>query len=66
MGHSLLDWSFYALLLVFPVILLFFYLYFGSYVQSWLYSLVSAVGGVAQLVLVRPHQPQEKKESLAS
>ncbi len=31
---------------MFPVILLILYLNFGSYVQSWLKSLVSAVGGV--------------------
>jgi len=41
-GHSVLDWSFYALILLFPVILFILYLLFGSYVQSWLYSLVSA------------------------
>ena len=43
MGHSHLDWSFYALHLVFPVIL---YLLFGSYLHCQLKCLVSAVRGV--------------------
>jgi hypothetical protein len=38
-GHKLLDWSFYALILVFPVI---WYFIFGSWFKSQLGSLVSA------------------------
>ena len=43
-GHRLLDWSFYALILVFPVIWCFL---FGSWFKSQLSSLVS---GVKQLL----------------
>jgi hypothetical protein len=43
-GHRLLDWSFYALILVFPVI---WYFLFGSLFKSQLRSLVS---GVKQLL----------------
>ncbi len=39
-GHRLLDWSFYALILVFPVI---WYFLFGSLFKSQLGSLVSGV-----------------------
>ncbi len=38
-GHRLLDWSVYALMLVFPVI---WYFIFGSWFKSQLGSLVSA------------------------
>ncbi len=41
-GHRLLDWSFYALILVFPVI---WYFLFGSWFKSQLGSLVSAAKG---------------------
>ncbi len=41
-GHRLLVWSFYALILVFPVIL---YFLFGSWFKSQLGSLVSAAKG---------------------
>jgi hypothetical protein len=41
-GHRLLDWSFYALILVFPVI---WYFIFGSWFKSQLGSLVSAAKG---------------------
>ena len=41
-GHRLLDWSFYALILVFPVI---WYFIFGSWFKSQLGSLVSGVSG---------------------
>ena len=44
-GHRLLDWSFYALILVFPVIWCFL---LGSWFKSQLGSLVS---GVKQLLL---------------
>ncbi len=44
MGHRLLDWSFYAPILVFPVI---WYFRFGSLFKSQLGSLVS---GVKQLL----------------
>ena len=63
MGHSLLDWSFYALILVFPVILLILYLNFGSYVQSWLKSLVSAVGGCSIGVGQSPSAARRERES---
>ncbi len=43
MGHRLLDWSFYALILVFPVI---WYFLFGSWFKSQLGSLVSGVKGL--------------------
>jgi hypothetical protein len=42
-GHRLLDWSFYALILVFPVI---WYFIFGSWFKSQLGSLVSAGKGL--------------------
>jgi hypothetical protein len=42
-GHRLLDWSFYALILVFPVI---WYFLFGSWFKSQLGSLVSGVKGL--------------------
>jgi hypothetical protein len=42
-GHRLLDWSFYALILVFPVI---WYFLFGSRFKSQLGSLVSSVKGL--------------------
>ncbi len=42
-GHRLLDWSFYALILVFPVI---WYFLFGSQFKSQLGSLVSGVEGL--------------------
>jgi hypothetical protein len=41
--HRLLDWSFYALILVFPVI---WYFMFGSWFKSQLRSLVSAAKGL--------------------
>ncbi len=41
-GHRLLDWSFFALILVFPVI---WYFIFGSWFKSQLGSLVSAAKG---------------------
>ncbi len=43
MGHRLLDWSFYALILVFPVV---WYFLFGSWFKSQLGSLVSGVKGL--------------------
>ena len=43
MGHILIDWSFYALILVFPFI---WYFLFGSWFKSQLGSLVSAVNGL--------------------
>ncbi len=42
-GHRLLDWSFYAHILVFPVI---WYFLFGSWFKSQLGSLVSGVKGL--------------------
>ncbi len=42
-GHRLLDWSFYALILVFPFI---WYFLFGSWFKSQLGSLVSGVKGL--------------------
>jgi hypothetical protein len=42
-GHRLLDWSFYALILVFPVI---WYFLFGSRFKSQLGSLESAMKGL--------------------
>jgi hypothetical protein len=41
-GHRLLDWSFYAFILVFPVI---WYFIFGSWFKFQLGSLVSAAKG---------------------
>ncbi len=46
MGHRLLDWSFYALILVFPVI---WYFIFGSWFKSQLGSLVSGVKGLQRV-----------------
>ncbi len=43
MGHRLFDWSFYALIRVFPVI---WYLLFGSWFKFQLGSLVSGVKGL--------------------
>ena len=45
MGHRLFDWSFYALILVFPVV---WYFLFGSWFKSQLGSLVSAVNGLSR------------------
>jgi hypothetical protein len=42
-GHRFLDWSFYALILVFPVI---WYFLFESWFKSQLGSLVSAAKGL--------------------
>jgi hypothetical protein len=42
-GHRLFDWSFYALILVFPVI---WYFLFGSWFKSQLGSLVSGAKGL--------------------
>ena len=57
-GHRLIDWSFYALILVFPVI--WNYL-FGSWFKSQLGILVSAVNG-----LVCQSVPWFKLDSLVS
>ena len=58
MGHRLFDWSFYALILVFPVVCHFL---FGSWFKSQLGSLVSAVNG-----LLRWSVPLFKLDSLLS
>jgi hypothetical protein len=54
----LFDWSFYALILVFPVV---WYFLFGSWFKSQLGSLVSAVNG-----LLRWSVPWFKLDSLLS
>ncbi len=58
MGHRLLDWSFYALILVFPVI---WYFIFGSWFKSQLGSLVSGVKG-----LLRGWVPISRKKKRCS
>ncbi len=57
-GHRLLDWSFYALILMFPVI---WYFLFGSRFKSQLGSLVSSVKG-----LLRGLAPISRKKKRCS
>ena len=57
-GHRLLDWSFYALILVFPVI---WYFILGSWFKSQLGSLVSGVKG-----LLREWVPISRKKKRCS
>jgi hypothetical protein len=57
-GHRLLDWSVYALILVFPVI---WYFLFGKWFKSQLGSLVSGVKG-----LLRGLVPNSRKKNRCS
>ncbi len=52
-GHRLLDWSFYALVLVFPVI---WYFLFGSWFRSQLGNLVSGVKGLLRGLVPISHK----------
>ncbi len=53
MGHRFLDWNFYALILVFPVI---WYFLFGSWFKSQLGSLVSGVKGLLRGLVPISHK----------
>jgi hypothetical protein len=55
-GHRLLDWSFYALIFVFPVI---WYFLLGSWFKSQLGSFVSGVKRTT--TWIGSHQPQEEE-----